>query len=50
MEFIGRYFLILYEGMSQEINVYGFKFSFWGIMIFVALVSIVIAAIRSIFS
>ena len=49
MEFIARYFSILVDGMKQEMDIYGFKFSFFGVMIFVSVGVIIITAIRRIF-
>lgn len=50
LEFLSRFFAIIVEGMSQEITVYGFTFSYWGIMIFTAVADIVLYAIWRIFN
>ncbi len=49
MEYIARYFLILYEGLQTEFTVYGFRFSLWGIFVFVTVAGIVFGVICKIF-
>lgn len=50
MEFLAKFFTIIVEGMSQEITVYGFTFSFWGILVFTTVAEIVLYAIWRIFN
>ncbi len=50
MEFLARFFKIIVEGMSQEITVFGFTFSFWGILVFTTVAEIVLGAIWRIFN
>lgn len=49
LDFLARFFSIIVYGMSQEITVYGFTFSFWGILIFTTVAEIILYAIRRIF-
>lgn len=49
LEFLARFFTIIVEGMSQEITVYGFTFSFWGILVFTTVAEIILRAIWRIF-
>lgn len=50
MEFLAELFTIIVEGMRQEVTVYGFTFSYWGIMIFTAVADIILYAIWRIFN
>lgn len=50
MEFLAEFFTIIVDGMSQEITVYGFTFSFWGVLVFTTVAEIVLYAIGRIFN
>lgn len=50
MDFLTRFFTIIAEGMSQEITVFGFTFSFWGIFVFTTVAEIVLGAIWRVFN
>ncbi len=49
MEYIARYFSIIFDAMRREFVLFGYHISFFDIFIFVSVASILASAIRRIF-
>ncbi len=49
MDYIARYFNIIFGFMRQEFSLFGYKMSFFGIFVFVVAAGILASAIRRIF-
>ena len=47
--FMAKYFALIVEGMQHEINLFGFKFSMWSVLIFTAIADIIVCALRRFF-
>lgn len=49
MEYIARYFGIIFDFFRMDFTIFGFTLSFWDVLIWTALATMIIYAIKSIF-